>query len=246
MSLPEYQSEGSGEPLLYVSGVDGSGKLFYKQAADLARDHTVISFPLRGEGHYSMQTLVDDLLWIVRDAGFKRVTVLGESFGGLLTLATALQHPDLFERMILVNTFPFFMHRAKINLGVALFSLLPYALLKAHRTRSARHVLFSDDIEAEDRQLFREHTRTVPYEGYISRLRIIRDTDLRTRLHEINVPALVVAGTSDRLLNSVRAAKVLAEKMPRAKLKLLEGTGHTALISNRVRVCEWLKEFAEI
>lgn len=245
MSL-QYQVQGSGPPFIYVSGIEGTGKLFYKQIADLTRDHTVITFPLRGMGRYSMPELVDDLLWIIRDAGFARATVLGESFGGLLTLSAALARPEMFERMILVNTFPFFTQRAKINLGVTLFTLLPYRLMKAYRTRMARNVLFSDDITQEDQRLLREHTRFVPREGYISRMRIIRDTDLRARLGEIKVPALVVAGTADRLLDSVAAAKLLVSKLPRAKLKILEGTGHTALLSDRVRVREWLTEFDEI
>lgn len=242
MSL-EYLKQGSGPPFVYVSGVDGTGKLFYKQAADLSRDHTVISFPLRGAGRYALEQLVEDLVWIVRDAGFERATFLGESFGGLLVMSTALRHPEMFERMILVNTFPYFVQRAKIHLGVVLFSLLPYPLMKAHRTRAARHVLFSADVSEEDRTLFRSHTGVVPFEGYLSRLKIIRDTDIRGRLSEIKVPTLVVAGTADRLLDSAGAAKMMAAKLPRAKLKLLEGTGHTALLSGRVRVREWLREF---
>jgi pimeloyl-ACP methyl ester carboxylesterase len=154
----EYRIQGSGKPFLYVSGVEGTGKLFYRQAEDLARDHTVITFPLRGAGRYAMRELVEDVRWIVRDAGFERVTVLGESFGGLLAMATALEHPSLFERMILVNTFPFFRQRAKIRLGVMLFSVLPVALMKAHRTSGARRLLFSADVSDEDRRLFREHT----------------------------------------------------------------------------------------
>lgn len=242
----EYHIQGSGSPFLYVSGLEGSGKLFYKQADDLARDHTVITFPLRGAGRYAMEQLVEDVRWIVRDAGFARVTALGESFGGLLTLAASLAHPDLFERIILVNTFPFFRHRAKIIAGVAFCSVLPRALVNAHRLRSARHVLFSPDVAEEDRELFRRLTSNVEVEGYRSRLRIIRDTDLRPRLGEIRAPALVVAGTADRLLDSVRAGKFLAERLPRARLKLLEGTGHTALMSGRVCVRDWLTEFSEI
>ena len=244
--VPKYLKQGSGPAFVYVSGVDGTGKLFFKQATDLARDHTVISFPLRGEGRYGMSQLVSDVTSIVNDAGFERATFLGESFGGLLVMATALERPEMFERMILVNTFPHFRQRTKIHFGVALFSVMPYALMKAHRTRAARHVLFSRDVEEQDRRTFREHTRIVPREGYISRLRIIRDTDLRPRLSEIDVPALVVAGTSDRLIDSVGAARIIAEGLPRAKLKLLEGTGHTALLSSRVRVRDWLREFDEI
>lgn len=240
----EYRVEGSGPPLVYVCGLEGSGLLFYKQAADLSRDHRVISMPLRGEGRYEMSRLVEDVAWVVRDAGAAGATVLGESFGGLLTLATALEHPDLFGRLILLNTFPHFRQRAKIRLGCLLFSAF-YSAMKAHRTRAARHMLFSPDVAEEDRRLFRKHTRIVGREGYLSRMRIIRDADLRPRLSEIKPPALVVAGTADRLLDSVRAARVMASSMPRARLKLLEGTGHVALLSGRVRVREWLEEFEE-
>ena len=67
--------------------------------------------------------------------------------------------------------------------------------------------------------------------------------NLRPRLKEINTPALVVAGTEDHFLDSVAAAKVMAAGLPRARLKLLEGTGHVALLSERVRVRDWLAEF---
>jgi len=239
----EYRVEGSGPAFVYVCGLEGSGKLFYKQAADLARDHTVVTLPLRAEGRYEMPRLVEDLRRAVGEAGFRRATFLGESFGGLLTMATALEHPEMFERMILVNTFPHFRQRVRIRLGLALFTLLPRPLVKAHRVRVAERVLFSPDVAQEDRGLFREHTRLSAHEGYVSRLRIIRDTDLRPRLGDIKIPALVVAGTRDRLLDSVRAARYLAERLPRARLKLLEGTGHVALLSGRVRVRDWLAEF---
>jgi pimeloyl-ACP methyl ester carboxylesterase len=240
----EYKVEGSGPPIVYVCGIEGSGRLFYKQSEDLARDHRIITMPLRGEGRYEMPRLVEDLAWVVRDAGAVGATVLGESFGGLLTMATALAHPELFARMILLNTFPHFSERAKIRMGCVLFAAF-YPMMKAHRTRAARHVLFSPDIDEADRQSFRDYTRVVGREGYVSRMRIIRDTDLRPRLSEIRTPALVVAGTADRLLNSVKAARLMASRMPRARLKLLEGTGHVALLSGRVRVREWLGEFEE-
>jgi pimeloyl-ACP methyl ester carboxylesterase len=241
----EFSVEGSGPAFVYVCGIEGSGRLFYKQAADLARDHTVVSVPPRPEGRYEMSRLVEDLARAVGEAGFERATFLGESFGGLLTLAAALEHPRMFERMILVNTFPYFSQRARIRLGVALFRLLPRPLVKAHRTRAAERVLFSPDVSEEDRRLFREHTRLPAHEGYVSRLRIIRDTDLRPRLGDIKIPALVVAGTRDRLLDSVGAARYLAGSLPRARLKLLEGTGHVALLSGRVRVRDWLEEFRD-
>lgn len=238
----EYRVEGSGPPFVYVCGIEGTGSLFYKQAADLARDHAVVSFALRGEGRYALAQLVEDLEWVLRDVGRGPATVLGESFGGLLTMAAALEHPDLFERMILVNTFPHFAERLRIHAGCLLFPVA-YPLIKAYRTRAARHSLFGADVSEDDRREFHERTRIVPRDGYLSRLRIIRDTDLRPRLKEIGVPALVVAGTEDRFLDSVGAARLMAAGLRRARLKLLEGTGHVALLSERVRVRDWLAEF---
>ncbi len=241
--MAEYQLQGSGPAFLYVSGIEGTGKNFYRQAEDLARDHTVVTFPLRPTGRYGMAELIADLVTVVRDAGLERVTILGESFGGLLALAAVLAAPTHFERMILVNSFASFPHRAKINLGVALYTVLPYSLLKAYRTKTSPGTLFSDDVREEDRRAFREHTREVRPEGYLARLRIIRRTDLRPSLAQIKVPALVVAGTEDHLLDAVGAARVMAAGLARARLKLLEGTGHMALLSERVRVREWLSEF---
>jgi aminoacrylate hydrolase len=244
--MVEYSKQGNGPAFVYVSGIEGTGRNFYKQAADLERDHTVISFPMRSRGRYGMETLVEDFASVLQDAGIGRATVLGESFGGLVVIAAALAHPELFERMILVNSFASFPNRAKINLGVALYSVLPYSLLKAYRTKTAGSTLFSGDIEQADRLAFRENTREVHPEGYLSRLRIIKKTDLRPRLAEIKVPTLVVAGTEDHLLNAMVAAREMAERLPRARLKILEGTGHMALLSNRVRVRDWLEEFESV
>ncbi len=83
----------------------------------------------------------------------------------------------------------------------------------------------------------------IPREGYLSRLRIIQEVDFRPQLDRITVPTLVVAGTADNLIDSVSAGRLMAERIPRARLKILEDTGHAALISQRVCVRDWLTEF---
>lgn len=241
--MVEYQRQGSGPAFVYISGIEGTGKNFFKQVDDLARDHTVLTLPLRPVGRYRMEALVDDLVHVIRDAGFESATVLGESFGGLMVLSAALARPRFIERMILVNTFASFPNRAKINLGVALCTVLPYSVLRSYRARTAPHNLFGADVAEADRRTFLENSRGANLEGYLARMRIIRKTDLRPRLGEIKVPALVVAGTEDRVINAVESAREIAAGLPRARLKVLEGTGHAALVSDRVRVRDWLKEF---
>jgi pimeloyl-ACP methyl ester carboxylesterase len=242
-NAPAYRKCGRGVPFVYVCGIEGTGQNFFSQIEDLSRDHCVITYQLRPEGKYNIETLVEDLASIVRDAGFERATFLGESFGGMLTIATALTHPELFARMVLVNTFAWFRHRAWLNFGLTTYSLLPYRLVKAYRNSRSGKELFSDDMPEEFQRKFLDNTANVPLEGYISRLRIIRDTDLRPRLSEIKTSTLVVASAADGMLDSITHAKEMVAKLPNAMLKIIEGTGHLALLSKNVRVRDWLNEF---
>src|SRR5438105_3401036 len=52
-------------------------------------------------------------------------TVVAESFGGAVALTLALRHPELLERLVLVNTFAYFPSRLLIALGATLGRLLP-------------------------------------------------------------------------------------------------------------------------
>ena len=244
-NIPAYRKQGDGEPFVYVCGIEGTGLKFFAQATDLERDHSILSFQLRPDGKYGMETLVEDVAAIVADAGFEQATFLGESFGGLLTLATALKHPKLFSRMILVNTFAWFRHRKWINFGLTVYSTLPYKLVKIYRNMRAGDELFSDDMPEEFQKKFLENTSNVPVEGYISRLKIIRDTDLRPRLNEIKIPTLVVASTGDAMLDSMAHANDMVSLLPNARLKIIEGTGHVATLSKNVRVRDWLNELPE-
>jgi pimeloyl-ACP methyl ester carboxylesterase len=230
------------EPFVYVCGIEGTGLNFFAQIPDLERDYCIVSFQLRPEGSYGIEKLVEDVATIVRHAGFEKATFLGESFGGLLTMATALAHPELFSRMILVNTFAWFRHRRWLNFGLMAYSTLPYKLVKIYRNRRSGDELFSDDMPDEHKKKFLENTADVPIEGYISRLKIIRDTDLRPRLNEIKVPTLVVASTGDGMLDSMAHAEDMVSRIPQAKLKVIEGTGHTAMLSKNVRVRDWINE----
>lgn len=244
--VPAYQLHGSGQPLVYVCGIEGSGLNFYKQLPDLERDHAVITFPLRGQGRYGLDRLVDDVRTILLDAGFQRATFIGESFGGLVVQGLALRYPEIVERIILVNTFASFLHRAKLRAGLILYSCLPHSWVNKYRSSRSGTELFSDDIEPDDRTKFLRNTSRVELEGYLSRLRIIRDTNLLSQLHLVNIPALIVTSTADRMLDAVASGRAMAERLPRAKTLVLEGTGHLALLSNRVRVRDWLAKFAEL
>jgi pimeloyl-ACP methyl ester carboxylesterase len=243
IKVMQYRVEGSGRPLIYIAGLDGTGELFFKQAPGLIRSYRVVTFRLRERGHFTYDDLTDDVAAIIRGLGERRATIVGESFGGTVALQFALRHPALVERMVVVNSFPRFRGRARIRLAARLAPVAPLQLTWLVRRGANLLGLMRDGVSPEDRRRFFEAVRSVEREGYVRRLRLIAELDVEERLSGIQAPTLLVAGEKDWLIPSVREARAMAERMPNATVKIIEGAGHACLLGNRVCLADILAEW---
>jgi len=241
-NAPHYRVEGSGPLLVYVAGLDGTGELFFKQAARLADAYRVVTFRSRDRGRFTYDDLTGDLAAIIRDLGEQRATILGESFGGTVALSFALQYPQMIERLVVVNSFPRFRKRLTIKLGAKLASGLPFRLLWPLRRAASILGLLIDRVNEEDRQRFWRAVSTVSGEAYARRLELIAELDLYPRLYEIQTPTLFIAGDRDLLIPSAKEAREMAARMPSARVRVIKGAGHGCLLGNRVRLDELLTE----
>jgi len=50
------------------------------------------------------ETMADDIAALIVSLGFTRAAIMGFSLGGAVGLRTAIQHPDVVERLLLVST----------------------------------------------------------------------------------------------------------------------------------------------
>jgi pimeloyl-ACP methyl ester carboxylesterase len=50
------------------------------------------------------ETMADDIDALIRSLGLERAAIMGFSLGGAVGLRTAIQHPDVVERLVLVST----------------------------------------------------------------------------------------------------------------------------------------------
>ena len=216
--------------LFLVPGIDGTGQLFYRQLPGLERDFTVTPTRLRDDAA-SMADLVADLdNEITRAAGSGRVSLLGESFGGALTLSYAVAHPERVERLIIVNSFAHFGSQARLWLGYHLLRATPWGMMRIVRRLNARR-MHSPRTERDEIRRFHELMRSATREGYLSRMRILRDYDIRDRLPSITAPVLYLAADRDTLVPSVEQARLMSELTPAGTMRVLEGHGHSCLIA---------------
>ncbi len=105
-----YEEHGSGQPLILLHGGYGTGEMFAAILPLLASGHRVITVDLQGHGRTAdvdrplrFQTMGDDIAALIRHLGLAQADVMGYSLGAGTALRTAIQHPALVRRLVIVS-----------------------------------------------------------------------------------------------------------------------------------------------
>lgn len=222
------------ETIVLVPGIDGTGELFYRQIPLLAEHFDVVAFPLPDRADATMENLADDLAGLIDEVGHGGALLLGESFGGALSLHVALRHPDKVKGLVIVNSFPYLDNRIQLALAPRLLRLLPWGTMPLAR-RLTEHRIHSSHVDANDLAEFRRRTKSIDRDGYIRRMQIVSGHDVRRDLERVAAPTLFIAGTADRLVPP-KWATYMGERVPDAEVVLLDGYGHCCLINHDLDV----------
>jgi proline iminopeptidase len=110
-----YRTEGSGTPVVFLSGGPGFDVDYLVPAAQfLPAGYARVFFEQRGTGRsqparptpetMTLQIVVEDLEALRVHLKQERLLLLGHSWGGMLAMAYAVAHPDRVDRLILVSS----------------------------------------------------------------------------------------------------------------------------------------------
>jgi pimeloyl-ACP methyl ester carboxylesterase len=224
-------------PVVYLPGVDGTGRLLYRQER-LNAEFAVrcVSYPQ--DALHTYADLVRLGIRALEETG--PGVLLAESFGGGVALMVALERPDLVRRLVLVNTFARYPRRLFIDVAGLVGPWLPMKPSNPVTRPLRGFFFFGPGVPKADQRAWWDRTADVPMRAYGHRCRLLRDLDLVLRLGAVRAPAVVFAAPNDWVVPAP-AGRLLAQRLPRAKL-LAVPVGHAALIDHRVDVAAWLKD----
>jgi proline iminopeptidase len=238
--------EGAGRETVVLHGGPGADHDYLLPGFDaLSRGRTLIYYDQRGGGRSPVgrdvpvgwREHVADLEALRLLWGIERLVIAGYSWGGLLALLYAIDHPQHVEKLALVSPAPVWTEaRQRFEAEFARRNMAP--ALQEERRALRESGLREADPEAYQRRLF--ELSVVPYFHDPARARDLTpfritgrtqravweslgSFDLRPALRALRVPALVLHGESDPI--PMDAAEALAECLG-AELHRVDRCGH--------------------
>jgi len=105
-----YEMHGDGPPLILLHGGLGAGAMFNDILPLLSKNRRVITVDLQAHGRtadidrpISFDGMAGDVAALIKELGIQKTDLRGYSMGGGVALRTAVQHPELVRKLVLVS-----------------------------------------------------------------------------------------------------------------------------------------------
>ncbi len=232
-----YVEAGQGDPLVLIMGLGADHLAWGFQFPAFAEQYRVIAFDNRGAGQtdapdhpYTTRMMADDTVGLMDALGIERAHVLGVSMGGMIAQEIALGHPDRVRSLQLHCTLgrPDGFSRAQLLVG----RIQRRSLTREETIRAAYLWLFAPatyDERPEFVETFVQNALANPFPmsltGFERQCDAVQSHDALDRVHAIRCPVLITVADGD-ILVPPRFSRALAERMPGAEFRLIDGAGH--------------------
>lgn len=225
--------------LLLVHGAGGGAELFRAVLRGLDGRVNAAAVSLPGHGQTAGPALPEVAgyaAWLARflAAGPVRPVLLGHSMGGAVSLSVALDQPALLRGLIMLDS------GARLKVMPELLDGLRDA--PAQTLKNMITLAYAPGTDQRTLELGAQQMAAAGFETVHGDFVACSRFDLRPRLGELRMPALIMAGDRDNL-TPLKLSQELAQGINGAVLEVIEGAGHMAHIEQPRQVAQAVGEF---
>ncbi len=219
--------------LLMLNSLSTTYEMWDEQIPSLSGHYRVIRYDQRGHGGtsspagpYSIEDLGRDALGLLDALGAEKVSLVGLSLGGMISMWLAANAPGRIEKMVIACT--------SANFAPPEFWTDRAAHVRARGTLELYGSLlerwFTGQIDVRNpraKELIKSMLNSCDPEGYASICEALGAADLRPQLESIMCPTLVIAGAFDPA-SPPSTALALFEAIQGASLSVIPDASHLA------------------
>jgi proline iminopeptidase len=262
-----YDVIGKGQPVVLLSGGPGFSPEYLRPVAEsLGKKYSAVLFHQRGTGKSKLEKydggvlelkkLVADLDALRRELKQEKLTIVGHSFGGILSMMYACEHPERIRALALIDSGgPTLAGVAKFNANLdARFTADDKVAIKEwsdkERLKSDHKRAILEITKAKTAAYFADRTKaqllTDPmtedsfndsvFWGIVMQMMAL---DLREGLQNVKAPVLVIHGKQDPL----ESADEVHATFPGSQLVVIENAGHFPWLEQPSQVYTPLRSF---
>ncbi|MEI6180207.1 MAG: alpha/beta hydrolase [Chloroflexales bacterium] len=225
-----YEVFGRGRPVLFLHGWLGSWRYWFPTVEVIAEHFRTYSFDFWGFGdsrrsqtRESIQAYSDQVIRFLDAMGIDQVMVVGHSMGGMVALKTALSYPDRIKRVVTVgapidgNSLSWLLKLTNQRVFANAFARWPWV------RRKLFHFFLGETSDPAVSEMIDDSVKssanTLRYA-----VNSMWRTDLRSELPHLRVPALIIHGGRDDIVNPNQAK--LFGAVPLAQVVVMPRSRH--------------------
>jgi 3-oxoadipate enol-lactonase len=252
----EYESIGSGPPLVWVGGTGiGGGVWKPHQVPHFADRFRCVVFDLRGTGassapecEYTVELLAGDLRGLLDHLEIESAHFVGVSLGSAILQELALADPERVDSLVLMSTWSSTRREHHIRNW---FEARLGAVERAPRDVFGAFAFwmwapsvidFEPELVEEIQRILVANSSSQPVHAYAGHFRADLGHETHDRLSAIRCPTLVLYGSED-LITLPWYNRTVAKMIPGARLRQIGGAGHLAWLERPQEVNGAIDEF---
>ena len=244
---------GSGPPLLLITGIGASLDLAVPFERELVkRGRQVVSFDAPGVGEstpYTWPRRMPGVAGTVRkmagELGYGRMDVLGVSLGGVVAQQLAHQSPELVRGLVLAATGAG-LGGVPGNPRVLLALATPRRYYQPDYYRRVAGRIYGGLARTDPDELLggsvARFVERPSLRGYFGQMYAISGWTSLPWLHRLRQPTLVMSGDDDPIVPLVNG-RILACRIPDARLHVVRGGGHLFLLERPAETADVVTRF---